>query len=60
MNSGIAGENVHVTSGCQVDIEGIDDHQIIDIPITTSGDFIWTHHGEIMSIFYRYAYTGDI
>ena len=43
-NGGIAGEDVCIISrtGRQVDVQGIDNHQIVDIPIVTAGAVIPT------------------
>ena len=37
---------------------GIDNHQIINIPIITAGAVINTQHGEVMAIMNQFAYTG--
>ena len=47
-NGGIAGEDVRVINktGRQADVQGIDNHQIVDIPIVTAGAVINTLHGK--------------
>ena len=59
-NGGIAGEDGRVINktGRQADVQGIDNHQIIDIPIVTAGAIINTQRGEVIGIFHQYAYTG--
>jgi len=43
-NGGIAGEDVHIIAktGRQVEIQGIDNHRINDVPIVTAGGVINT------------------
>ena len=59
-NGGIAGEDVRVIAktGRQVDVQGIDNHQIVDVPIVTAGAVIQTQLGEVIAIMRQYAYTG--
>ena len=59
-NGGIAGEDVRVINrtGRQVDVQGIDNHQIVNIPIVTAGAVIKTQRGEVIAIMHQYAYTG--
>ena len=59
-NGGIAGEDVCVIAktGRQVDVQGIDNHQIVDVPIVTAGAVIQTQLGEVIAIMHQYAYTG--
>ena len=59
-NGGIAGEDVRViaTTGHQVDIQGIDNHCINNIPIVTAGGVINTQKGEVIAIMHQYAYVG--
>jgi len=60
-NSGIAGGDVHVIekTGCSVDIWGIDNHQIVDIPIVTAGAVVTTQQGPTIVILHQYAYTSQ-
>jgi hypothetical protein len=59
-NGGIAGDDVWIINrtGQQVDVQGIDNHQIVDIPIVTAGAVIKTQRGEVIIIVHQYAYTG--
>jgi len=59
-NGGIAGGDVRVINrtGRQVDVQGIDNHQIVDIPIVTAGAVVKTQRGEVIIILHQYAYTG--
>ena len=59
-NGGIAGEDVRIIAKtrCKVDIQGIDNHCINDIPIVTAGGVINTQKGEIIAIMHQYAYVG--
>ena len=59
-NGGIAGEDVRIISktGRHVDVQGIDNHQIVDINIVTAGAVIPTQQGEVIGIIHQYAYTG--
>jgi len=41
-----------------VDVQGINNHQMVDIPIATVGDVINTQCGEVIAILHQYAYTG--
>ena len=45
-------------TGRQVDIQGIDNHCINDIPIVTAGGVINTQKGEVIAIMHQYAYVG--
>jgi hypothetical protein len=58
-NGGIAGDDVCIISdsGCQVDVQGIDNHQIVDIPIVTAGAVVNTQRGEVIIIMNQYAWT---
>ncbi len=40
-----------------VDVRGIDNHQITNIPIVTAGGVIKTQHGPAITILHQYAYT---
>ncbi|KAG7341092.1 hypothetical protein IV203_023043 [Nitzschia inconspicua] len=59
-NGGIAGENLRVIeqTGRTVHVEGIDNHQLADIPIVTAGGVTQSHKGPVIAIFHQYAYTG--
>src|SRR5688572_9177320 len=59
-NGGIAGEDVRIIAktGRQVDIQGIDNHCISDIPIVTAGGVVTTQKGEVIAIMHQYAYVG--
>jgi hypothetical protein len=59
-NGGIAGDDVRVINrtGQQVDVQGIDNHQIVDIPIVTAGAVLKTQRGEVIIVMHQYAYTG--
>jgi hypothetical protein len=58
-NGGIAGDDVRIIheSGRQVDVQGIDNHQIVDIPIVTAGAVVSTQRGDVIIIMHRYAWT---
>ncbi len=57
-NGGIAGDDVCIISdsGCQVDVQGIDNHQIVDIPIVTAGAVVNTQRGKVIIIMNQYAW----
>ena len=59
-NGGIAGDDLRLINrtGRQVDIQGIDNHQLVDIPIVTAGAVLNTQRGPVIGIFHQYAYTG--
>jgi len=59
-NGGIGGSDVQVIykTHCSVDVQGINNHQMVDIPIATVGGVINTQHGEVIAILHQYAYTG--
>jgi hypothetical protein len=42
-------------SGRTVDVEGIDDHRVNDIPIVTAGAVIQTHRDPVVAIMSEYA-----
>jgi hypothetical protein len=58
-NGGIAGDDVRIIheSGRQVDVQGIDNHQIVDIPIVTAGAVVSTQRGDVIIIMHQYAWT---
>jgi hypothetical protein len=49
-NGGIAGDDVRIINrtGQQVNVQGIDNHQIVDIPIVTAGAIVKTQRGEVI------------
>jgi hypothetical protein len=59
-NGGIAGDDVWIINrtGQQVDVQGIDNHQIVDIPVVTAGAVMKTQRGEAIIIMHQYTYTG--
>jgi hypothetical protein len=59
-NGGVAGHDVHIIfkTGRHVDVRGINDHQIVDIPIVACGGVIFTQRGPVTIIMHQYAYTG--
>ena len=59
-NGGVAGDDIRIISRThrKVIIQGIDNHQINDIPIITAGGVISTQRGKVIAIFHQYAYTG--
>ena len=60
-NGSIAGEDVRIISTDpirQVDVQGIDNHQVVNIPIVTAGAVINTQKGEVIAIMHQYAYIG--
>jgi hypothetical protein len=59
-NGGVAGSDTWLIdkSLCSVHIQGIDDHMIKDVPISTVGAVINTQRGEVIAIMHQYAYTG--
>ena len=56
-NGGIAGEDVRIIAktGRQVDIQGIDNHRINNIPIVTAGGIVTTQKGDVVAIMHQYA-----
>ena len=60
-NGGICGGDVRIISksGRMVDVQGIDNHQVVDIPIVTGGDVVFTQHGQVILILNQYAYIGN-
>ena len=57
-NGGLVGNNVKVLhkTGRQVDVQGIDNHQITNIPIVTAAGVVNTQRGEIILIMNQYAH----
>ncbi len=60
-NGGIAGDDVCIIekSDQTVDVRGIDNHQITNIPIVTAGRVVKTQHGPVVAILHQYIYTGQ-
>ena len=59
-NGGIAGDDVRVIFKTlrNVDIQGIDNHQIQNIPIVTAGGVVKSQRGPVIAILNQYAYVG--
>jgi hypothetical protein len=59
-NGGVAGSDTRLIdkSLCSVHIQGIDNHMIKDVPISTVGAVVNTQRGEVIAIMHQYAYTG--
>ena len=59
-NGGIAGADTRIIhkTGRQVDVQGIDNHQMVNIPIVTAGAVVNTQKGEVIVIMNQYAYPG--
>ena len=59
-NGGVAGEDVRVFQYTEqlVDVQGIDNHQIVNIPIVSCGGVVTTQRGPVIALFNQYAYTG--
>jgi hypothetical protein len=59
---GVAGKDVRIifTTPRSVDTKGIDNHQVPNVPISTVGGVISTHHGNDVGIFHQYAITGNV
>ena len=59
-NGGIAGADVRVIEKLhrQVDVQGIDNHQMTNIQIVTAGGVTRTQRGEVILIMNQYAYVG--
>jgi hypothetical protein len=59
-NSGIAADDICIISNTlqYFDIEGIDMHQLTNIPIVTAGGVVHSQHGPVIAILHQYAYVG--
>ncbi|CAJ1950921.1 unnamed protein product [Cylindrotheca closterium] len=59
-NGGIAGDDARIIhkSNCTVDVQGIDNHQVTDIPIVTLAGLIHTQRGPAIAIMHQQAYIG--
>jgi hypothetical protein len=58
-NGGLAGIDMRVIATSPhrtVHVEGIDNHQVRDIPIVTAGGVLQTNQGEVIGIFHQYAH----
>ncbi len=56
-NGGIAGNDVRIisTSDRRVNIQGVSNHQVTDIPIVTCGALVNTQRGNVIAIMNQYA-----
>ena len=56
-NGGVAGADVRVIfkTSRTVDIKGIDNHQVVDVPIGTVGGVVTTQKGPVIAILHQYA-----
>ena len=59
-NGGLAGADVHVleTTGRNVSVTGIDDHELPGLDIDTCVALIQTNHGRVNMLMHEYAYYG--
>jgi hypothetical protein len=59
-NGGVAGADVRVIfkTHRHVDIKGIDNHQVTDVPIGTVGGVISTQKGPVIAVMHQYALLG--
>jgi hypothetical protein len=59
-NGGVAGEEVRVIFKTlrSVDIQGLDNHQVSNIPIVTAGGVVKSQRGDVIAIMHQYAYIG--
>ena len=57
-NDGIAGSDLRIIAKTdrQVDINGIDDHQLTNLPIVTAGGVTSTQQGGVIVVLHQYAY----
>ena len=57
-NGGLAGADVRVIAKTdrEIDVNGIDNHQMINLPIVTAGAVAKTADGEVIVIMNQYAY----
>ena len=59
---GSAGENVRVMDTVLhhfVDVQGIDNHHVNNVPIITCGGVINTQHGEVTAVMHQMAHTSE-
>ena len=62
-NGSLAGSDVWVISqvdDCKVNVEGINNHQLTDIPLVTATGVITTQKGPIIAIINQYVYIVEI
>jgi hypothetical protein len=59
-NGGVAGNDICVLfkTFCTVDIKGIDNHQLTNVPIGTVGGVVSTQNGPVIAIMQQYAFLG--
>ncbi len=59
-NGGVSGNDVRVIHRMhrQVDIQGIDNHQLTDVSVETVGGVVQTHKGPVIAIMHQYALFG--
>ena len=59
-NGGLAGLDTRVilTTLCRVDIQGLDNHQVTNIPIVTAGAVAISQRGPVIIIMHQYAGLG--
>ena len=59
-NSGAAGQDVRIITKLElsVNITGIDNHEMKNIPIGTVGGVVMSQHGEVTAIMQQYAIAG--
>ncbi len=60
-NGGIVGDDVCIIekSDQTVDVHGIDNHQITNIPIVRAEGVVKTQHSPVIAIMHQYAYTAQ-
>ena len=58
-NGGIAGSDVRVIAKTDqtIDVSGIDNHRLNDLPIVTAGGVVQTQRGPAVAILHQYAYA---
>lgn len=58
-NGGIAGSDVRIISKTdrKVDVSGIDDHEMNNLPVVSAGGVVNTQRGPVLAIFHQYAYV---
>ena len=59
-NGGIGGADVRLIAKTNrhVDIQGIDNHRMNDVPIVSVGAVVNTQKGDVIAIMHQFAYTG--
>jgi hypothetical protein len=60
VNGGIAGEDVRIISMTMrnVDVQGLNNHQVTNIPIVTAGAVVKSQQGDVIVILHQYAHIG--